>query len=101
MLNRNGYMSVEDQIKAITKEDVKGLSDEELVMWQNIVWTTNYKERDREKINRLCEISKWIDDELDERDIHCSFCDLLYKQIAANPKLIRYSKTPENVYGRK
>ena len=53
MLNRNGYMSIEDQIKAITEDDVKSLSDEELVMWQNIVFTTNYKERDREKISRF------------------------------------------------
>ena len=98
MLNHNGYTSVEDQIKAITKEDVKGMSDDELVMWQNIVWTRNHKEHDREKINRLCEINNWIDDELEKRDIHCTFCDFLYKQLAANPSLIRQSKGPESEF---
>ena len=98
MLNRNGYMSIEDQIKAITEEDVKGLSDEELVKWQNIVWTTCHHEHDTPKRARLCEIGKWIDEELNKRDIHCTFCDLLYKQLAANPSLIRYSKTPKNEF---
>ena len=98
MLNRNGYMSVEDQIKAITEDDVKQMSDDELVSWRNTVWTTNHKEQDREKICRMCEINKWMDDELEKRDIHCTFCDLLYKKIAADPKLIRYTKEPENEF---
>ena len=98
MLNHNGYMSVEDQLKVMTEDDVKQMSDDELVVWQNIVWTTNHKERDREKISRLCEINKWIDDELDERNIHCTFCDLLYKKIAANPSLIHYLNGPESEY---
>ena len=98
MLNHNGYMSVEDQLKVMTEADVKQMSDDELVVWQNIVWTTNHKEHDREKISRLCEINKWIDDELDERDIHCTFCDLLYKKIAENPSLISYLNGPDSEY---
>lgn len=98
MLNRNGYMSVEDQIKVITEEDVKQMSDHELVMWQNIVSSTCLHEHDTPKRARLCEINKWIDDELEKRDIHCTFCDLLYKQLAANPSLIGYSKSPESEF---
>lgn len=98
MLNRNGYMSVEDQIKEMTEDDIKQMSDDELVNWQNNVLKTRHNERDTSKRARLCEISKWINDELETRDIHCTFCDLLYKHLAACPKLIEYSKSPEVEY---
>ena len=92
MLNRNGYMSVEDQIKAITEDDVKQMTDDELVMWYNLLWSRRYLEKDETMIVKMGTVSGWVSTALEAQGIKCTFCDYLYKKLVENPSLIRYEK---------
>lgn len=98
MLNHNGYMSVEDQIKAIEEDDVKQMTVDELVLWYNLLWARRYLEKDETQIVKMCTVSKWVRTALETQGIYCTFCDYLYKKLAENPSLIRYEKGFESEF---